>query len=97
MAKFWKWERREEKENKKKNAMGMHGKGMKRLLNDLEHRPKVEVGMTFVDEKHNRELTVVQKTEYGSDMWLCKSQFTNTDALYAYDEAFILKHRTFEL
>ena len=95
MTNFWKWERREQRENKKKNSMKMHGKGMKRVENDLEHRPKVEPGMMFVDEKRNRELTVVQKTESG--IWLCKSQFTNTTTLYGYDEEFILKHRTFKL
>ena len=92
----WKWLHREQKQEKKKNAMKMHGKGMLRVENDLRNRKNVKVGMKFLDQKHNRELTVVRKTEHGINMWFCESQFSK-DVLYAYDEDFILKNLVYEL
>lgn len=53
---------------------------------------KVEPGIRFTDEKRNRELTVVQKTEAGENLWFCKSQFKDAKTLYAYDEEFILEN-----
>lgn len=92
----WKRMRREEKQKKEKGSMRMHGKGTLRVENDLRNRKKVQAGMRFVDEKYNRELTVVRKVEAGSEMWFCQSQH-KSETLYAYEEKFILDNLEYEL
>lgn len=92
---MFKWLRREEKQKKEKNRMRMNGKGMKRVLNDLEHRERVEPGMMFVDEKHGRDLVVLYRAET-VDGWLCRVS-NKPDTLFFYSDTFILKHRKFAI
>ena len=93
-----KWQRREKKKESERNRVIMHGKGMKRVENDLENRRKyktVSVGMTFTDESKNRELKVVRKHDYLEDHWFCACTNNPIEVLYSYSETFILRNIKF--
>lgn len=94
----WKWERREKKHSAEKSREIMHGKGLKRVENDLENRKKyksVFVGMKFSDEKHNRQLEVVRKCDIDPDYWMCQNELSNVEVLYRYKTEFILNNIKF--
>lgn len=50
----------------------------------------VHPGLVFIDEKHNRELTVYKQCSIDSEYWYCS--VPTVEVLYRYHELFILEN-----
>lgn len=90
MAKQWRWERRDERKQSQKNAMIMHGKGLKRVENDLENRNLT--GTIFTDPESGRKFEVKRRDDDRKGLWVCYA-LDSIEVLYYFKEKFIIDNK----